>query len=124
MSTLAHLRGMSPCNATAGTAPEPPVALPRASIRVDERDATCVVYNARNFSPPTPDSELTRERLGDLRNALSAHRTHTFSISNTESSGEGSARPVVDLSQLMDHQSKRLLVGCMSSIIVSDRLPS
>lgn len=99
MSTHAYLRGMSPCNAPAGTEPEPPATLPRASIHIDERDATRVAYNGRNFSPPTSDGEWTWERLGELPNTLSAH-------------------------QLADHRSKRLLVGCMSGVIVSDRLPS
>lgn len=50
--------------------------------------------------------------------------TVALSISNTEGSSDESARAVVDLSQLVEHPSEILLIGRVSGVIVSERLPA
>ncbi|MDJ0334871.1 hypothetical protein QMG83_06510 [Salinibacterium sp. G-O1] len=50
--------------------------------------------------------------------------TVALSVSNTEGSADGSARAVIDLSQLMDHRSEILLIGRVSGVIVTEPLPS
>jgi hypothetical protein len=182
----AHLSGMS--NRKTGVAPpEPPVDLPFASIRVDERGAMNVSYDGRDFPPPTPDASWIRARFGDLLDAVSDHRMRTvrvevhefdgsvfteivhagrreratvegqssnamrrarhlpthqlievtgsgfipgeditvaLAVSSAEGSADGSARAVIDVSQLMDHRSEILLIGCVSGVIITEPLPS
>ncbi|MBP1326356.1 hypothetical protein JOF28_001588 [Leucobacter exalbidus] len=50
--------------------------------------------------------------------------TVALSVSNAEGSADGSARGLVDLSQLVDHRSEIMLIGRVSGVIVSERLPS
>lgn len=184
--SVAHLPGM--INRRAGETPsEPPVDLPLARINVDERGVMRVIYNGRDFPPPTPDASWSRSLFGDLLDAISDHRTHTvrvevhefdgsvftdilhaarreqaiadvqslsttrrarhrptpqlievtgsgfipgedvtvaMSLSSAEGSAGGSARAVIDVSQLVDHRSEILLIGRVSGVIVTDRLPS
>jgi hypothetical protein len=184
--SVAHLPGM--INRRAGETPsEPPVDLPLARINVDERGVMRVIYNGRDFPPPTPDASWKRALFGDLLDAISDHRTHTvrvevhefdgsvftdilyaarreqaiadvqslsttrrarhrptpqlievtgsgfipgedvtvaMSLSSAEGSAGGSARAVIDVSQLVDHRSEILLIGRVSGVIVTERLPS
>ncbi|TFD28932.1 hypothetical protein [Cryobacterium sp. TMT2-23] len=50
--------------------------------------------------------------------------TVALSVSNAEGSADGSARAVIDLSQLMDHRSDILLIGRVSGVIITEPLPS
>lgn len=50
--------------------------------------------------------------------------TVALSVSTAEGSAAGSARALVDLSQLVDHRSEFMLIGRVSGVIVSERLPS
>lgn len=50
--------------------------------------------------------------------------TVALGVSSAEGSADGSARGLVDLSQLVDHRSEVLLIGRVSGVIVSERLPS
>lgn len=50
--------------------------------------------------------------------------TVALSVSNTEGSADGTARAVIDLSQLMDHRSEILLIGRVSGVIITEPLPS
>lgn len=50
--------------------------------------------------------------------------TVALSVSSAEGSADGSARALVDLSQLADHRSEVMLIGRVSGVIVSERLPS
>lgn len=45
-------------------------------------------------------------------------------VSSAEGSSDGKARGLVDLSQLADHRSEIMLIGRVSGVIVSERLPS
>lgn len=45
-------------------------------------------------------------------------------VSSAEGSADGKARGLVDLSQLADHRSEIMLIGRVSGVIVSERLPS
>lgn len=45
-------------------------------------------------------------------------------VSNAEGSADGTARGIVDLSQLTDHRSEIMLIGLVSGVIVSEWLPS
>jgi hypothetical protein len=50
--------------------------------------------------------------------------TVALSVSSAEGSADGSARVVIDLSQLMDHRSEILLIGRVSGVIITEPLPS
>lgn len=50
--------------------------------------------------------------------------TVALSVSSAEGSADGSARAVVDMSQLVDHRSEILLIGRVSGVIVTEPLPS
>lgn len=50
--------------------------------------------------------------------------TVAVSASTSEGSADGSARGLVDLNQLADHRSEIMLIGRVSGVIVSERLPS
>ncbi len=50
--------------------------------------------------------------------------TVAMSLSSAEGSAGGSARAVIDVSQLVDHRSEILLIGRVSGVIVTERLPS
>ena len=50
--------------------------------------------------------------------------TVALSVSSAEGSADGSARAVIDVSQLVDHKSEILLIGRVSGVIVAERLPS
>jgi len=50
--------------------------------------------------------------------------TVALSVSSAEGSAGGSARAVIDASQLVDHRSEILLIGRVSGVIVTERLPS
>lgn len=50
--------------------------------------------------------------------------TVALSVSSAEGSADGKARGLVDLSQLADHRSEIMLIGRVSGVIVSERLPS
>lgn len=50
--------------------------------------------------------------------------TVALAVSSTEGSANGKARGLVDLSQLMDHRTEILLIGRVSGVVVSERLPS
>lgn len=50
--------------------------------------------------------------------------TVALSVSSAEGSADGSARAVIDMSQLVDHRSEILLIGCVSGVIVTESLPS
>jgi hypothetical protein len=50
--------------------------------------------------------------------------TVALSVSSVEGSADGSARAVIDLSQLMDHRSEILLIGRVSGVIITEPLPS
>lgn len=50
--------------------------------------------------------------------------TVAVSASTSEGSADGSARGVVELNQLADHRSEIMLIGRVSGVIVSERLPS
>ncbi len=47
-----------------------------------------------------------------------------ITIALSVSSADGSARALVDLSQLVDHRSEIMLIGRVSGVIVSEQLPS
>ncbi|MGP6172198.1 hypothetical protein ACTU6V_13445 [Microbacterium sp. A204] len=66
---------------------EPSVNLPIASIGIDERGAMRVIYDGREFPPPSPDSEWSRARFGELLDAISAHRTRTVRVEVHEFDG-------------------------------------
>jgi hypothetical protein len=50
--------------------------------------------------------------------------TVALSLSSAEGSADGSARAVIDLSQLMEHRSEILLIGRVSGVIITEPLPS
>ena len=50
--------------------------------------------------------------------------TVALSVSSTEGSADGSARAVIDVSQLMDHQAEILLIGRVSGVIITEPSPS
>lgn len=50
--------------------------------------------------------------------------TVALAVSSAEGSADGKARGLVDLSQLADHRSEIMLIGRVSGVIVSERLPS
>ncbi len=50
--------------------------------------------------------------------------TVALGVSSAEGSADGKARGLVDLSQLADHRSEIMLIGRVSGVIVSGRLPS
>lgn len=50
--------------------------------------------------------------------------TVAVSVSTAEAAADGVARALVDLSQLVDHRSEIMLIGRVSGVIVSERLPS
>ncbi len=50
--------------------------------------------------------------------------TVALSVSSAEGSADGSARAVIDVSQLMNHRSEILFIGRVSGVIVTERLPS
>ncbi|MGO1737025.1 MAG: hypothetical protein ACTHZ9_12000 [Leucobacter sp.] len=50
--------------------------------------------------------------------------TVAVSVSTSEGSADGSARGLIDLNQLVDHRSEIMLIGRVSGVIVSERLPS
>jgi hypothetical protein len=50
--------------------------------------------------------------------------TVALSVSSAEGSADGTARAVIDVSQLVDHQSEILLIGRVSGVIVTEPLPS
>ena len=50
--------------------------------------------------------------------------TVALSVSSAEGSADGSARAVIDMSQLVDHPSEILLIGRVSGVIVTESLPS
>jgi len=50
--------------------------------------------------------------------------TVALSVSSAEGSADGSARAVIDLSQLMDRRSEILLIGRISGVIVTEPFPS
>lgn len=50
--------------------------------------------------------------------------TVALSVSSAEGSANGSARAVIDVSQLVDHRSEILLIGRVSGVIVTESLRS
>ena len=50
--------------------------------------------------------------------------TVALSVSSAEGSADGGAHGLVDLSQLVDHRSEIMLIGRVSGVVVSERLPS
>ena len=50
--------------------------------------------------------------------------TVALAVSSAEGSADGTARGLVDLSQLVDHRSEIMLIGRVSGVIVSEQLPS
>ena len=50
--------------------------------------------------------------------------TVALSVSSAEGSADGTARAVIDVSQLVDHRSEILLIGRVSGVIVTEPLPS
>jgi len=50
--------------------------------------------------------------------------TVALAVSSTVGSADGKARGLVDLSQLVDHRTDILLIGRVSGVVVSERLPS
>ncbi len=50
--------------------------------------------------------------------------TVALPVSSAEGSADGSARAVIDMSQLVDHRSEILLMGRISGVIVTESLPS
>lgn len=50
--------------------------------------------------------------------------TVALPVPRAEGSDGGSARAVIDMSQLVDHQSEILLIGRISDVIVTESLPS
>jgi hypothetical protein len=50
--------------------------------------------------------------------------TVALSVSSAEGSADGSARAVIDMSQLVDHRSEILLIGRVSGVIITDSLRS
>ena len=50
--------------------------------------------------------------------------TVALSVSSAEGDADGSARAVVDLSQLVEHGSEILLIGRVSGAVVSQQLPT
>lgn len=50
--------------------------------------------------------------------------TVALSVCSAEGSADGSARAVIDMSQLVDHRSEILLIGRVSGVIVTESLPS
>lgn len=50
--------------------------------------------------------------------------TVALPVSSAEGSDGGSARAVIDMSQLVDHRSEILLIGRISGVIVTESLPS
>lgn len=50
--------------------------------------------------------------------------TVAMSVSSAEGSVDGTARAVIDVSQLVDHRSEILLIGRVSGVIVTEPLPS
>ena len=178
---------MSNRNSPVETPSGSPSALPLAAITVNERGTMTVIYDGRDFPPPTPDASWSRARFGDLLDAISDQRTHTvrvevhefdgsvfteifqaarpecatvkgqlpsatrrarhrpthqlpevtgsgfipgedvtvaLPVSSAEGSDGGSARAVIDMSQLVDHRSEILLIGRISGVIVTESLPS
>ncbi|WP_017792516.1 hypothetical protein [Leucobacter salsicius] len=49
--------------------------------------------------------------------------TVALEVSSAEGSADGKARGLVDLSQLADHRSEIMLIGRVSGVIISERLP-
>lgn len=47
-----------------------------------------------------------------------------LSISGAEGSANGTARAVIDLSQLVDHRSEVVLIGRVSGVIISEFVSS
>lgn len=50
--------------------------------------------------------------------------TVAFSVSSSEGSADGTARAVIDLSQIADQNAEILLIGRVSGIVVAERQPS
>ena len=96
-------------------------------------DIIHVARSERATTEPAPLSALRRARHR-LRHQLfeitgsgfipGEDVTVALAVSSAEGSTDGIAQGLVDLSQLAEHRSEIMLIGRVSGVIVSERLPS
>lgn len=112
------------------------------TVRVEVRESDGSVFTdiihavrtkAPNEEPQPSESALRRARHRPTHQLFeitgsgfipSEDITVAVSVSTAEGAADGSARALVDLSQLVDHRSEVMLIGRVSGVIVSEPLPS
>lgn len=111
------------------------------TVRVEVREYdgavfTDIVHATRSEriadgAPPPSSSRRARHRtshqLIELRGSgfvPGEDVTVALTLSNTEGSADGTARAVIDLSQISDQNAEILLIGRVSGVIVVEKLPS
>lgn len=108
-------------------------------VEVHEHDGavfTDIVHATRsehvaNGAPPPSSSRRARHRTA--HQLIELHGTGfipgedvtaVLTLSNAEGSADGTARAVIDLSQISDQNAEILLIGRISGVIVVEQLPS
>lgn len=111
------------------------------TVRIEVRESDGFVFtdiihavrSERGTTEPTPPSTMQRARHRRTHQLFEITGsgfipgediTVALSVSSAEGSADGKARGLVDLRQLADHGSEIMLIGRVSGVIVSERLPS
>ena len=107
-------------------------------VEVHEYDGavfTDIVHATRSgqVADAPPPSSLRRERHRTAHQLIELHGTGfipgedvtvALTLSSAEGSADGTARAVIDLSQISDQNAEILLIGRISGAIVVEQLPS
>ena len=112
------------------------------TVRIEVRESDGSVFTdiihavrtkAPNEEPKPSESALRRARHRPTHQLVEITGTGfipgedvtvALAVSSAEGSADGIARGLVDLSQLAEHRSEIMLIGRVSGVIVSERLPS
>nr|WP_236586984.1 hypothetical protein [Brevibacterium casei] len=79
--------GMSIHHSHSADPDETPVSLPLAIITVDTYGVLTVSLDGADYPPPSPTEPWTKDRFGELLDALTADRTRTIRVEIHESDG-------------------------------------